>query len=110
MVAGELPAEDESRLAGVGELDLLLVVLTYQHAATAGGVVRILAKAVHTHLPDARVLILHWDAGSTHGTLEAVAEAPTAASEASAANGAGSGASATNGAGSGSGSGSAASR
>jgi glucosylglycerate synthase len=75
MADRELPAEIERRLAAVGDLDLLLVVLTYQHAATAGGVVRGLGKAVHTHFPEARFLVLHWDAGSTDGTLEAVAEA-----------------------------------
>jgi hypothetical protein len=71
----ELPADVERRLAAVGDLDLLLVVLTYQHVATAAGVVRGLAKAVHTHFPGTRFLVLHWDAGSTDGTAEAVAEA-----------------------------------
>jgi len=75
MAGGELPAEVAQRLAAAPDLDLLLVVLTYQHAATAGGLVRALGKAVHTHFPDAHPLILHWDAGSTDGTPEAVAQA-----------------------------------
>ncbi len=75
MDAGELPADVARRLAELGERDLLLVVLTYQHARTVGGVIRGLDKAARGAFPDARPLLVHWDAGSTDGTGEAAGEA-----------------------------------
>jgi hypothetical protein len=73
-----LPPALERRLAETGETDLVLAVLSYQHARTIGAVVRDLEKAVATHFPAARAAILHWDAGSTDGTVEAATAAAAA--------------------------------
>ena len=75
MESADLPVEIERRIAELGAVDCLLTVLSYQHARTIGAVVRGLEKGITTFFPEARALILHWDAGSTDGTVETAAHA-----------------------------------
>ncbi len=71
MDAPRLPEAAAARLAEVGAADLVVAVLSYQHARTIAGVIRAVDKAVRGRFPEARALILHSDAGSTDGTREA---------------------------------------
>jgi len=75
MESAGLPVEVERRVAELGTLDCLLAVLSFQHARTIPAVIRGMDKGLTTHFPDARACILHWDAGSTDGTVEAAAQA-----------------------------------
>jgi hypothetical protein len=70
-----LPADVEGRLAEVGPLELVVGVISFQHAHTIEGVIRGLDKALRAAFPDLRALIVHSDAGSTDGTVEAGARA-----------------------------------
>lgn len=70
-----LPAEVERRLAEIGTADLLLGLVSYQHARTIPSVIRDLEKGVRARFPEARAVLLHADAGSTDGTVEAAAGA-----------------------------------
>src|SRR5262249_16652852 len=72
---GPLPLDIERAAAEIGPRDLLLALLSHQHARTAGGVAAALDKAVAAHLPGTRAALVHWDAGSTDGTPDAVAQA-----------------------------------
>ncbi len=78
MESAELPVEVEHRVAALGTLDCLLAVLSFQHARTIPAIIRGLDKGMTTHFPDARACIVHWDAGSTDGTVEAAAQAAAA--------------------------------
>jgi hypothetical protein len=69
------PLDVEGESGTVGELDLLLAVLSHQHARTIGSVVHALGAGVAARFPGARAAIAHWDAGSTDGTREAATEA-----------------------------------
>jgi hypothetical protein len=75
MTSEDLPVEVERRVAELGTLDCLLVVLSFQHARTIPAVIRGLDKGLTTHFPEARAAIVHWDAGSTDGTTDAAARA-----------------------------------
>ncbi|HEV8674072.1 MAG TPA: hypothetical protein VGX21_08500 [Methylomirabilota bacterium] len=75
MDAARLPPEAAQRLAEVGAADLLIGVLSYQHARTIAGVVQGVEKGVRAHFPEARVVLAHADAGSSDGTVEAAAQA-----------------------------------
>ena len=72
---GPLPLDIERAAAEIGPRDLLLALVSHQHARTAGGVAAALDKAVAADFPEARAALVHWDAGSTDGTPDAVARA-----------------------------------
>jgi glucosylglycerate synthase len=75
LVDTALPLDVEGGSGEIGELDLLLAVLSHQHVRTIGGVVRALEAGVAARFPGARAAIVHWDAGSTDGTREAATQA-----------------------------------
>jgi hypothetical protein len=68
-----LPADVEARLAELGPLDVVVGVVSFQHAHTIEGVVRGLGKGLRAAFPDARPLVVHSDAGSTDDTAMAAA-------------------------------------
>jgi hypothetical protein len=75
LVDTTLSLDVEGGPGAIGELDLLLALLSHQHARTIGSVVRALGAGVAARFPGARAAIAHWDAGSTDGTRQAVTDA-----------------------------------
>lgn len=68
-------------LIAAGQVDVLIAVPTFHHAATVGPVIRALNEGLARHFPRERTLLLHTDGGSTDGTQEAAREAARAEGE-----------------------------
>jgi hypothetical protein len=68
-------------LIAAGQVDVLVAVPTYHHAATVGPVIRAVNEGLARHFPRDRTLLLHTDGGSTDGTQEIAREAARAEGE-----------------------------
>ena len=64
------------QLVGVGEVDILIAVPTYNNAATVGHLVQALDEVVLNQFARARVVIVNVDGGSRDGTPEAILATP----------------------------------
>ena len=70
-----LPADLQSRLAEIGEVDILIGVPSYNNARTIGHVVRAIQAGLARYFPDQRSVVINSDGGSTDGTAEVFAGA-----------------------------------
>lgn len=73
MTGALFPESDlQQRLKGIGEVDLLIGIPSFNNAATIPLVVRAIQAGVSKYFPEQRALIINSDGGSTDGTQEAV--------------------------------------
>lgn len=63
------------QLMAVGQVDVLVGLPTFNHAATAGSVVRQIHRAFVRHFPRERTVLVNLDTGSADGTPEIVSAA-----------------------------------
>ena len=70
-----LPADLQSRLAEIGEVDILIGVPSYNNARTIGHVVRAIQAGLAKHFPELRAVVINSDGGSTDGTADVFAGA-----------------------------------
>ncbi|HOC43652.1 MAG TPA: cell wall biosynthesis glycosyltransferase [Thermoanaerobaculales bacterium] len=70
-----LPDPLRKELAGVGEVDVLVGIPSYNNAGTIGHVVRAVQGGLAKYFPDCRALLVNSDGGSRDGTPEVVREA-----------------------------------
>lgn len=68
-------------LIAAGQVDVLVAVPTFHHAATVGPVIRAVNEGLARYFPRERTLLLHTDGGSTDGTQEVAREAARAEGE-----------------------------
>ncbi len=76
-----LPDELFRQLVAVGQVDLLVGVPTFNHAATIGPVITTLHTGLAKHFPRERTVIVNIDSGSEDGTREVLRSAPLAPDE-----------------------------
>lgn len=69
------------QLMAVGQVDILVGVPTYNHAATIQSVIRTLHVGLARHFPRERTVIVNADGGSDDGTVDLVRTAPMADEE-----------------------------
>ena len=79
--ASILSDELVQQLVDAGQVDLLVGLPSFHHAATIGHVAREVHVAFARHFPRERTLLLNVDAGSNDGTVEAVRSASPAESD-----------------------------
>jgi glycosyltransferase involved in cell wall biosynthesis len=65
-----LQADLQSRLAEIGEVDILIGVPSYNNARTIGHVVRAIHAGLAKYFPEQRSVVINSDGGSTDGTAE----------------------------------------
>ena len=70
-----LPADLQSQLAAIGEVDILIGVPSYNNARTIGHVVRAIQAGLAKYFPEQRSLVINSDGGSTDGTADVFAGA-----------------------------------
>ncbi|MEZ5417996.1 MAG: hypothetical protein R2708_11720 [Vicinamibacterales bacterium] len=63
-----IPDDLLRQIIGVGQVDLLIGLTTYQHATTAGDVAAAVRACWRTHFPRLRTALLNVDGGSSDGT------------------------------------------
>lgn len=69
------------QLVAVGQVDVLVGVPTFNHAATIGEVVTRVHTGLAAHFPRERTVLINPDGGSDDGTMECLRAAPMAAAE-----------------------------
>ena len=82
MARSSLLSDDLVRqLVAVGQVDILVGLPTFNHAATAAVVVRTLHVGLARHFPRERTVLINPDGGSDDGTVDLVRNAPMADEE-----------------------------
>lgn len=73
MEATLLTAETEDKVRGIGEVDILVGIPSYNNVTTIGHVVRAVSAGLAKYFPRAKAVLVNSDGGSSDGTPEVVA-------------------------------------
>lgn len=70
-----LTPETESRVQGIGDVEILVGIPSYNNADTIGHVVRAVSAGLAKYFPGRRAVLVNSDGGSSDGTPDAVTQA-----------------------------------